>query len=89
MNVAHDKHWPTRVSDLAMAKVIIDQHAHKQNGQLCLLDECTFNTEDESVRFKLPPWVEALGDAFRSLYGDVQYSYVLSNVMQCLGSPQQ
>lgn len=83
MEDGEDRHWPTRISDLAMAKVIIDTYASQENGLLRLLNDCTFNAEDETARFTLPPWVEALADAFKSLYGERQYPYILSHVIQC------
>lgn len=81
--MTYDTNWPTRASDLAMARMIIDKHASQHNGSLRLLEECRFNTEDETVRFQLPLWIEALAQAFKSLYDEIQYPYILSKVIQC------
>jgi len=70
------------MSDLAMARTIIDKHASQHNGLVRLLNECMFSEDNETAQLILPAWIETLADAFKPIYGEVEYTYILCNVIQ-------
>ncbi len=76
-----DKNWPTKVKDMHVAQLIMEEHAKEAESNSLGLFELVVNQEEKRMNFRLANWVIILAEHFNSIYGVTQGDFVTRQVV--------
>ena len=73
--------WSTKVKDMQVARLIIDEYASDKNTNTLGLFELVIGGNKEKMDLRLAGWVVALSEYFMSTYGEDYGDYVTKRVI--------
>ncbi len=80
-----DSNWPTKIKDMHIAHLIMEEYAQSENAESLGLFELVVDQEEKKMNFRLANWVVAIAQHFNSLYGTAQGEFVTRQVVRhCL-----
>ena len=81
--------WPTKLQDLHLAQVIMEEFASQHPSGSLGLFELVVNESEKRMNFRLSNWVLAIAERFNDMYGPSQGEYVTRQVVsRCLTQGQ-
>ena len=83
------KQWPTKIQDLHLAQVIMEEFASQQQTESLGLFELVVNETEKRMNFRLSNWVLAIAERFNDMYGPSQGEFVTRQVVsRCMTQGQ-
>ncbi len=76
-----DKNWPTKVRDMHVAQLIMEEYARDQESSSLGLFELVVNQEEKRMNFRLANWVLVLAEHFNSIYGVTQGDFITRQII--------
>lgn len=76
-----NKNWPTKMKDMHIAQLIMEEFANKQNSESLGLFELVVDQHEKRMNFRLSNWVFALAEQFNSMYGANQGDFITRQVI--------
>ena len=77
------KKWLTKIKDMHIAHMFMDEYARKQQVEALGLFEVVVNQHEKSMDFRMANWVLALAKKFNTMYGANQGEHVMRQVITC------
>ena len=78
-----NENWPTKIKDMLIAQLIMEQYAISIQVESLGLFELFFNQNEKCMNFKLAIWVVALLDQFNMMYGIQKGEVITRQVISC------
>lgn len=83
------KKWPTKIKDLHLAQVIMEEFATKEQTESLGLLELVVNETEKRMNFRISQWVLVIAERFNELYGPSHGEFVTRQVItRCMTSGQ-
>lgn len=73
--------WSTKVKDMQVARLIIDEYASERSTDTLGLFELVVGSNKEKMDLRLAGWVTAISEYFMSTYGGDYGDYVTKKVI--------